>query len=263
MSYISFISFIFVASFSHAQNISNLCGESGQNQISFSNSVEKRPSQELIVITWNAFKYSNTLFFKDFKRLSETADIFLVQEAMHSVDLEKAFAQNINFDFSFHKSFCMPGKRATGVMNSARFQLLNNVTLVSPDVEPLALTPKVTAYSQIYFNGQLVHVFNTHALNFNIGIPFERQMFAIAKEISKISGPVIWAGDFNTWNGPRKNYMEKITTALKLKHLKPAKDPRNLVLDHIYIKGFSFGESEVLIENSSDHYPVKAVLKLK
>ncbi len=262
MSYISFISLLLVANFSYAQSTSNLCAKSDQNQISFSNSVEKRQSQELTVITWNAYKYSDPVFFTDFKRLSETADLFLVQEAMHSFDLEKAFALNINFDFSFHKSFCMPGKRATGVMNSARFELMNNVTLVSPDVEPLSLTPKVTAYSQIYFNGQIVHVFNTHALNFNIGIPFERQMFAIAKEISRISGPVIWAGDFNTWNGLRKNYMEKITTALKLKHLKPAKDPRNLILDHIYIKGFSFGESEVLIESSSDHFPVRAVLKL-
>ncbi len=262
MSYISFISLILLANFSYAQDVSALCGQSDLNQISFSNGVERRQNPELTVITWNAQKYSDPIFFKDFKRLSETADVFLVQEAMHTTELEKAFTQNLNFDFSFHKSFCMPGKQATGVMNSARYELMNNMTFPSPDVEPISLTHKVTAYSQVYFNGQIVHIFNTHALNFNIGIPFERQMFAIAKEISKLSGPVIWAGDFNTWNGPRKKYMEKITTALHLKHLKPAKDPRNLVLDHIYIKGFSSGTSEVLIENSSDHFPVRAVLKL-
>lgn len=259
----SLIALSLISVLSHAQDISSLCYGPDRNQLSFAGASYPQPRDhgELSVITWNAHKFSDRQFLPDLRRLSETTDVILIQEAMHSSGWQKELISLTAFDFSFHKSFCMLSKRATGVINSSRFQLFNNLTLPSPGVEPLALTHKVSAYSQILVDGQVIHIINTHALNFNIGGPFERQVYQIAKFISKLSGPVIWAGDFNTWNSIRYEYLMRITTALKLKHLLPEHDTRRLKLDHIFIRGLTPVATEVLKEDSSDHFPLKTVLK--
>ena len=264
MNFIIALSLLFLMGLAQAQDISSLCSDdSDQNQISFSQDIQVRQSEELTLITWNAEKYSNLQFFKDLKELSKTADIILIQEAMHDSDLQSHFTQNFPFDFSFHKSFCTLQDRATGVMNAARFKLLNNQTIFSPYPQPVTLTPKVSGYSQIVVNGKRVHLVNTHALNFNTGVPFERQIDEISYFILRLTGPVIWAGDFNTWSSGRMEYLKQTTTRLKLQHLIPANDPRKLVLDHIFVSGFTATHTEVLIKNSSDHYPLRTVLKFK
>lgn len=263
MIFMTFINLLFLINGAHAQNHSILCiDDLRSNQISFSQEIQARQTEVLTLITWNAEKYSNKQFLKDIKNLSRSTDIILIQEAMHDSNLQNYFSQNLPFDFSFHKSFCTNQDRATGVMNSARFKLSNNQTIVSPQGQPITQTPKVSGYSQIVVNNQTVHLVNTHALNFNLGLPFEKQMDEIAHFIHQLQGPVIWAGDFNTWNSGRLQYLKQITENLGLKHLTPSKDPRRLVLDHIFVRGFTAGKTEVLLKDSSDHYPLRTVLKL-
>lgn len=260
MSYLSTISLILISTAALASDPSSLCLRDANDQVSFSGKPLQRHDSSISVITWNAQKYSDDRFLSDLQRVSETADIVLVQEALHSTQHQNEFSWNFPFHFSFHKSFCMPNNHATGVINSARFELFNNLTFPSPDQELLIFTPKVSAYSQVVVNGKLIHLINTHALNFNLGGPFERQIYQIAKFISKLSGPVVWAGDFNTWNLPRKNYLTNITKALGMKHLSPGKDPRRLILDHVFVRGLVASKTEVLLEKSSDHYPLRTIL---
>ncbi len=260
------ISFIFSSLFlvlAPAANISSLCQKEAPNQISFSKNIEPRPSTELSIILWNAQKISDSDFLKDLQLLAKTSDILLLQEAMHSTGFEEDLTEKLPFHFSFHKSFCNSDQQATGVLNSARSELFHNLTLVSPDTEPISSTPKVSAYSQVLIDGQIVHLINTHALNFNLGSAFERQIYQVAKSISQLSGPVVWAGDFNTWSSSRQEYLKKITTSLKMTHLKPIQDPRKLILDHIFIRGLIPIKTEVLIKKSSDHYPIRSILKLE
>lgn len=245
-----------------AQTNSVLCDQVFNDHISFSNQIINRNSSDITLISWNAHKFGDKKFISDLKRLSETSDVIFIQEAMHSTNLQNAFADSFPFSFSFHKSFCDSAKQATGVLSAARYELINTQTIVSPDTEPVTFTPKVSSYSQMVVNNQIVHLINTHALNFNTGSSFERQIDHLASFISQLSGPVIWAGDFNTWSPARKSYLNKVTLSLQLLHLKPATDPRNLVLDHIYIRGMTALKTEVLSENSSDHLPMRATLHL-
>jgi endonuclease/exonuclease/phosphatase (EEP) superfamily protein YafD len=262
MKSILVLSFVFVALFAEAQEASILCDEFFQDHISFSKQLKHRNTSEITLVTWNAHKLEDKNLIPDLKRLSESSDIIFIQEAMHSTKLQNTFSSLFPFSFSFHKSFCTSNKQATGVMSAARFELQNSLTIVSPDTEPLTFTPKVSSYSQLMINNQIVHLINTHALNFNTGSSFERQMDQLAGFISQLSGPVIWAGDFNTWSPGRKNYLNKIAQSLQLEHLKPEKDPRYLILDHIYIRGMTALKTEVLPEKSSDHAPLRATLKL-
>ncbi|MBC7421590.1 MAG: endonuclease/exonuclease/phosphatase family protein, partial [Bdellovibrio sp.] len=242
-----------------------LCRDQQTNQISFANSVQTRAADanEINLITWNAHKYADSQYFYDVKNLSVNADIMMIQEAMHSDGWEKAFASHMPLSYSFYKSFCDFDDQANGVMTAARYPLQNSVTITSPGTEPGSFTHKVSGYSVVQINNQLVHLINTHALNFNIGWAFEEQIDQITKLIAQLTGPVIWAGDFNTWSPGRKEYLNLSAATLGLTHVIPPNDPRNLVLDHIYVRGFTASNTEVLEINSSDHFPMRTTLKFK
>lgn len=257
-----FVALSFTALMAQA-NTSSLCNSS-HNQLSFANQVQSREhSQELSVITWNAHKLADRQFLPDLATLSTDSDIILIQEAMHSNNLQNHFASAFDLSFSFHKSFCNKENQATGVMTASRYLLQSNLTLVSTDTEPFTFTPKVSGYSAVQIPEiGVVHIVNTHGLNFNTGSKFKRQITEISKFIAQLEGPVIWAGDFNTWNSDRQAHLDKHTAALGLRHLKPTNEKRNLKLDHIYVRGLELQSVELLRHvKSSDHLPLKAVFK--
>lgn len=242
---------------------SELCGKIFDDQISFSRNVQTRASSEFTLVTWNAHKMADTAYLPDLRELSRNADLMLVQEAMHTGTLQESLSSAFDFSFGFSKSWCSKEKQATGVMNLSRYNLENSLTLVSPDTEPFLNTPKVSEYSMINVPEMgLIHVINTHALNFNLGGKFERHIDQIAEFISKINGRVIWAGDFNTWNSARTNYLLSKAKALGLLHIVPADDKRSLKLDHVFVKGLKVTESKILNNfSSSDHLPLKVIFE--
>ncbi len=242
---------------------SSLCEKSAGNQLSFSNLLQIRTTPEFSVITWNAHKLTDRKFMPDLIQLSRETDVILIQEAMHNSELQGTLAAKFDFSFSFSKSFCTSDKQATGVMNASRYLLQNNATLVSPDLEPVINTPKVSGYSAVSIPEiGVVHIINTHGLNFNLGSKFDNQINKLAAFIQKLEGPVIWAGDFNTWSAGRQKHLDKKTKELGLTHLLPTTDNRSQKLDHVYIKGLEVIDIQIL-ENirSSDHLPMKAIFK--
>lgn len=254
---------ILLTSLSALASESVLCEKGSDNQISFSTLLKIRISNEVSLITWNAHKLADKNFIPDLVQISQDADIILIQEAMHTADIQKTFTEKFDHSFSFSKSFCNSDKQATGVMSSSSFMLQNNLTLVSPDTEPMTNTPKVSGYSVINIPEiGPVHIINTHGLNFNLGSKFERQINRLAEFIGQLQGPVIWAGDFNTWSNGRQKHLDQKAKSLGLTHLNPKNDRRNLILDHVYTRGLEIISIEIL-ENikSSDHLPIKAIFK--
>ncbi len=240
-----------------------LCTQnSNLNQRSFSEAVQMRTDAEFTLVNWNAHKLADSKFISDLALLGISADLITLQEAMHSAEYEELFIKNFNFDMSFFKSFCSGKKQeATGVMNLSRLRLENNLTLVSPGREPITNTPKVSGYSLIRIEGiGPVHVINTHALNFNLGGDFKRHIDSIGQLIEQLEGPVIWVGDFNTWNVLRTNHLVKVTEKLGLKHVELTNDERILKLDHVFVRGLTVKSAEVLKGfKSSDHKPIRVI----
>lgn len=242
---------------------SPLCQDT-RNQISFARQIEPRhSSDELSVVTWNAHKLADPQFIQDLAELSQTSDVMMIQEAMHSTQIQNYFSSHFNFSFSFHKSFCDDNNQATGVMNASRYNLESSLTLVSSRTEPITHTPKVSGYSALDIPEiGTVHIINTHGLNFNTGSKFRQQMNEIAAFIRQLQGPVIWAGDFNTWSPGRKDHLNTRAAELGLTHLRPSGDNRNLKLDHIYVRGLELIRVEMLNNyRSSDHLPIRAVFR--
>jgi endonuclease/exonuclease/phosphatase (EEP) superfamily protein YafD len=106
-------------------------------------------------------------------------------------------------------------------------------------------------------------VVSTHALNFTFLGPYEDQLLDIADRINRHRGPVIWAGDFNTWNGGRWDTLYELASTLGLQAVHFDEDYRMMVLDHVFIRGLKVKAARVLNEwITSDHSPLALQLQL-
>ena len=72
--------------------------------------------------------------------------------------------------------------------------------------EPWIRTPKAVGITEFALTDsqQTLAVVNIHGINFTLGVgDFARQLADIRSVIEAHEGPVIVAGDFNTWNRRR------------------------------------------------------------
>lgn len=244
-------------------NPSTLCeADTTEKLVRFSKSVIPRQEKSIEVLTWNVLKFKRENSFSDLVSLTAKSDIAFVQEAIHSQDLQTQAAQSVSMDWTFFKSFCRD-YGATGVQTGSRFPQLQAEAVLAPGLEPVVNTPKVTGFSTVEIEGVKVLLINVHGMNANKGLDFEKHMDQIYEVAKQFTGPIIWAGDFNTWNPIRTSYLNAKAKALNMTMLKPEVDNRKLKLDHIIVRGFR-AKSVTILENfiSSDHFPVRAELEL-
>ena len=71
--------------------------------------------------------------------------------------------------------------------------------------EPFSRTPKMALISQYPIAGSAdqLMVVNVHSINFVVTSKFETQLQQIEEAISSHRGPLLLAGDFNTWISSR------------------------------------------------------------
>jgi len=135
--------------------------------------------------------------------------------------------------------------------------------------EPLLRTPKattVTEYPLLGRDDRLLTI-NIHSVNFSLGLKrYREQLQALSTVIEQHDGPVLIAGDLNTWNNPRVRAMHEFMavhglTAVEFKH-----DLRTTVfgkpLDHILIRGLETASAFAIPVESSDHNPLLVSLRL-
>lgn len=255
------ISLLFAAQAASA-NPSALCMTNANEElVKFSKGITSRQEKTIEVLTWNVLKFKRENSFSDLVLLSNKSDIAFIQEAVHSTELQTNATEQVAMDWTFYKSFCRD-YGATGVQTGSRFRQIEVNALLAPGVEPVVNTPKVTGFSTIEIEGIKVLLINVHGLNANKGLEFEKHMDQIHDVAKNFSGPIIWAGDFNTWNPVRMAYLNAKAKSLGMTVLKPEVDNRKLKLDHILVRGFT-ARSVTILENyiTSDHLPVRAELE--
>ena len=214
-------------------------------------------TETLKLLVWNVLKFKRDGVLTDLQALGAVSDLTLMQEGAYSIDLEKDLLGILpNFQQVFYPSFCDDSQTAFGVQINSKFSVSQAQNWPAPDAEPFSTIHKMTGYAQVMWNGEIVHVINTHALNFNAGGPFERQIDDVYEKIKDLKGPVIWAGDFNTWNfwsDGRLEYLVAATEDLGLKQVEFKEDTRKLKLDHIFYRGFKLKNSAIVPVSTSDH----------
>jgi endonuclease/exonuclease/phosphatase (EEP) superfamily protein YafD len=232
------------------------------------------PSQQAFgpafsLLVWNVFKGKRRHWLRDLRRLGEQAELVLLQEAILHESSRDYFHSSPRHEWVMAQSFVSEFKRAvTGVKSGAVVPADDARFFVSPHREPLMNTPKlilVTRYPIADRHESLLAI-NVHAINFATTTGFGRQMAQLHEVIEFHAGPVVLAGDFNTWSRSRRDVLTRLIARLgllpvefgargKIRHL-------NRVLDHVFVRGMKVVAARTIQEiGSSDHRPLEVRLE--
>lgn len=221
------------------------------------------PGPEIRFLVWNVHKTTGGKeWVRDFGRLAAESDVALIQEGHLTPAMNEAIQFNRGFQWFFAVAFFYKGA-GTGVLSSSRWPTENVAWHRSPDREPVLKTPKMALEMTIPLaDGRRLLVVNVHGINFVTNAAFKRQILPLAARVKKHDGPVVFAGDFNTWNGVRLGFLHARMRDAGLLRIPLLNDSRRLKLDHVYMRGMTL-VSAVLRDDveSSDHSPIQATFK--
>ncbi len=244
----------------------------GQNEVivNFGTGPEKSLPKQMGILVWNLHKGEDNTFPKDFNELAYKKDILVTQEMQLDTRMNSVFAGlPLNY-YSTATSFFI-GKEhfRTGVATGSEVKP-NMVNFVrTQTLEPIAKTPKVTLITHypISNSTKQLTVVNIHGINFVDAASYRKEMVRIYEEIKEIPSPLIFAGDFNSWNEERLSILKEMANKLKLKEASFSPDNRlrfnKHPLDHFYYTD-DINILEAKVEGfyqGSDHKPLELVIE--
>ncbi len=214
---------------------------------------------ELKLLVWNIYKQGRDNWSQELTRLSSDAQLLLMQEASMDSGL-KAWISEHGWGGNQVNAFQVMGKSA-GVINLAR--TMPNLACGYTEMEPWLRLPKSGIYAQYPLsNGHSLAVVNVHAVNFTYGTnEYKLQLESLATKIQEHTGPVIVAGDFNSWSDERVNVIKKVLFSLGLQEAIFNPDHRirfmtGLPLDHVFYKDLTLKNAKAPESDASDHNPL-------
>jgi len=212
------------------------------------------------VLVWNVYKGGEDLWDDDMRAIAKGMEIFMVQEFFLDDDSRETFGALTGTEWQLATSFFDVDDLPTGVATGALIASTDARAMRSPSGEPVLNTPKMslTTTYDIAWDERDLMVVNVHAINFRTRGPFDDHMAAIEAEIASHDGPMILAGDFNTWSGGRQETLAAMAERLGLSEVAPGDDERGwLELDHVFARGLVVrGARFVNGRDSSDHAPI-------
>ncbi len=217
------------------------------------------------VLNWNIYKGSRENWSKDFIQFSDQKNIVLLQEA-HTGDDLKTMLTNNKFSWSMNTAFYRNGT-GYGVMTASSISPL--YTCGQHVAEPIIRVPKTALISYFRVAGQdeLLLVANVHSINFSLGTgAYREQIDKLYNVMKHHDGPIVLAGDFNTWSDERMLIVEELAYKLSLDSLEYTTHNRTLVfgnaLDHVFYRGLEPLEYDAWHVTSSDHNPIRVSFKI-
>lgn len=227
----------------------------------------------ITLLNWNVHKANDPALGADLEQLSNQADLVLLQEAVLKNALDSDPGADIDptqlpFRFAAFAKGYSTAALVSGVMTLSTNEASHHCAFIH--VEPWLRSPKATsiAWFELQDTAQSLLVINLHAVNFTVGSEdFETQLQASADLIAAHAGPVVFAGDFNTWNEGRKAALLETSNSLGLQAVGFEDDQRIRVLgyalDHVLVRGLHVIESRALAITSSDHNPLLVTLAVE
>ncbi|MEO5700026.1 MAG: endonuclease/exonuclease/phosphatase family protein [Casimicrobiaceae bacterium] len=218
------------------------------------------------VATWNIHKQGDPGWETDLARLAADADLLLVQELVLRPDIRAILEKRSGMLWVMASSF-LNRELDIGVLTASRVPPVATCTLRV--VEPVLRLPKSTVITWYAIEGtnRTLAVANMHAINFALSLGIYReQLAALQQALAEHDGPIIFAGDLNTWTEGRAAAVREIAVRLGLHEIAFTEDRRRLFfgkqLDHIFVRGLAVTASAATEVTSSDHNPVEATLRL-
>lgn len=221
---------------------------------------------EIEILVWNLEKCGGNVV-QDLGDLMRKADLVIAQEASQKPQV-LTLMRDSGMDWRMASSIELR-RVPTGVLTGSRASPLRTAFVASKTREPFLRTPKMTLLCEYALpqSSERLLVVNVHGLNFaGYSRGFARQIHQLDKAMKGHSGPLILAGDFNTWNNKRQRILDDL--ARRHGATPPAWGPGRQsafghALDHVYVRGLTIERADILTNiESSDHPPLRLTLRL-
>lgn len=226
------------------------------------------------VLSWNIAKNNHSSrWIKDLLMILErfNPDIICLQEVRFGVDADHA-VDLAHMSWSFAPNFMDAHYQFyAGVLTAAKTNSFTRQALITEHYEPLLQTPKVSLITEypLPHSPQTLLTINSHLINFVKLEKFRVQLQELERTIAGHSGPIIFAGDFNTWSESRVVLLHQVAQRLRLVPVGfPPDEHRNIKrfllsppLDYIFYRGMAEKPATAKVldyVDSSDHKPLLA-----
>ena len=216
------------------------------------------------LLNWNIEKGGHEDWGLDLYEYGNRATVLTLQEAPL---VNPGWADHVVESFHAFAPGFETRRTPTGVMTVS-----TAVPLVQCNFEarePWLRTPKATLVTEYALTGrsETLLVVNIHVVNFTLGLgAFEQQLDTASAILSRHDGPVIFAGDFNTWRQARLDHLRALVDSHGLAAVQFAEDERKRIfgkpLDHVYVRGLDVVAADTLNTATSDHNPMRVWLSI-
>ena len=239
-----------------------ICGDRADGAAVASGALDPRAVR---IASWNLHKQSDPGWEAELGRLAAASDVLLLQEAGVAPELRDTIERG-SLSWVLASAFEYLGAEY-GVLTAARVRPAGACTLRA--YEPLLGIPKAALITRFRLEGRdrTLAIANLHAINFTPGTgEYRAQLDAIAQALATHRGPVVFAGDFNTWNDARDQAIREVMSQLSLVPVAFAADERQRffgrIFDWIYARDVEVVQASSWAVTSSDHNPLTVTLRI-
>ena len=217
-------------------------------------------------LVWNIFKARRRRWAADFAHLIADRDLVVLQEAVFGAPSDVLFTGSERFEWIMARSFrSVRSGVEHGVKTGCAAPAAGYRFFLSPHAEPLSNTQKLLLATRYPLAGETATllVLNMHAINFVTIAKYASQLDQLERALAEHDGPVILAGDFNTWSPARLERFVDVAARGGLEEAVMDRRSRlahfNSHLDHVFYRGLTLrGVDSLGHIVSSDHAPITA-----
>lgn len=225
-------------------------------------------SDTINILCWNAAKLTLNKLYKEYLKSiieEENIDMLLLQE------VKKQLAEELMvYDFSYVLSpNIQTRKHVFGVLSAFKISCEDELSLLTRKRELSYATHKVSLITKHKIShNKVLLIVNLHAINFVKNSDFHDELEQIKLSIKSHKGAMIVAGDFNTWNIKRVNFLREFSSELSLKEVNFSDNSKikkvfTNSLDYIFYRDLELINSKVIDSKKiSDHNPIIAKFRL-
>lgn len=208
-------------------------------------------------IVWNIHKGKDRGWQQQLRQYSQNADFVLLQEATQHNQIPQVLSASQGF--GIHAGTFAYGGNMSGVMLLSTF--IPQRYCVGSEAEPWIRIPKIAEAAFYRLAEHTLLVINLHLVNFEWNTQhYGTQLRELFRMVNQHQGPIILAGDFNSWNKSRLMLLQQLVEHHKLTEVRFTPDERMRFmgnpLDHVFTKQLHILKSWTEKTDASDHNPL-------
>jgi len=233
------------------------------------------------ILIWNIYKNGNLSKWK--KEITHIVkekepNFILLQEVRLEGNVGNFISKKLKYGWEFAPNLYQGKYDAySGILTASHIKPKMVKPVLSNAAEPFLKTQKTVLFTKYPIGSASFEllVVNIHGINIKIDLDgFKEQLCYIAEVVMRHDGPVILAGDFNTWREARLDHLSKLVNKMGLIKIDfgskadYAKTMFGNPLDHIFISKENLeiikGSQDIIADiKSSDHSPLFVELRVR